>query len=146
MQVITEAELIARIRSFLERHDMAPTTFGRKATGEPQIISSIEGGRSPSLKVVQRIIAFMDETDARARLHEKLSADPPPPGDREDDQLPFSKAPVSPTGDISRTSSSTSAPQRPSAVSGSSPKSSCSGDLLVSGPSAPTAAAEDKAA
>lgn len=62
----TEAALLARIKAFLARHDMAPSRFGRDATGEPQIISSIEGGRSPSLKVVHRIIAFMAEQDARA--------------------------------------------------------------------------------
>lgn len=64
MQIPTEAELLDRIRAFLDRHEMAPTRFGREATGEPQLISSIEAGRSPSLKVVQRIAAFMAERDA----------------------------------------------------------------------------------
>lgn len=127
MQVITEAELLTRIRSFLERHDMAPTTFGRKATGEPQLISSLEGGRSPSLKIVQRVMAFMDESDS------KLRANPPPleltspPGEVEI-ELPFVQAPVNPTGASSPTSSPTNARPQPSAASGSSPTSSCSAD------------------
>lgn len=66
MDIPTEAELLDHIRVFLDRHDMAPTTFGRRATGEPQLISSIESGRSPSLKVVQRVMAFMAECDAEA--------------------------------------------------------------------------------
>jgi hypothetical protein len=68
MEIPTEAELLERIRAFLERHKMAPTRFGREATGEPQLITSIEAGRSPSLKVVQRIAAFMAERDAAANL------------------------------------------------------------------------------
>lgn len=66
MEIPTEAELLERIKAFLERHKMAPTRFGREATGEPQLISSIEAGRSPSLKVVQRLAAFMAEKDAAA--------------------------------------------------------------------------------
>jgi hypothetical protein len=64
MDIPTEADLLRRIREFLDRHGMAPTRFGREATGEPQLISSIENGRSPSLKVVQRVLAFMAERDA----------------------------------------------------------------------------------
>lgn len=64
MDIPTEAELLDHIRAFLDRHEMAPTTFGRRATGEPQLISSIESGRSPSLKVVQRVMAFIEECDA----------------------------------------------------------------------------------
>jgi hypothetical protein len=42
---------------------MAETRFGREATGEPQLIDSIRKGRSPSLKTLQHIAAFMDDRD-----------------------------------------------------------------------------------
>lgn len=64
MDIPTEAQLLERISDFLIRHKMAPTRFGRDATGEPQLIKSIESGRSPSLAVVHRILAFMASKDA----------------------------------------------------------------------------------
>ena len=124
MQVINETELLQRIDGFLERHAMAPTTFGRKATGEPQLIDSIRKGRSPSLKVVNRLVAFIDETDAEAELRAKLAAEPPL--SEEDTELPFSPAPVNPTGASSPTSSPTTGHPLPSEARDSSPTSSCS--------------------
>lgn len=73
MDIPTEAELLTRIRAFLDRHDMAPTRFGREATGEPQLISSIESGRSPSLKVVQRVMQFMADRDAETEQKPKAA-------------------------------------------------------------------------
>lgn len=118
MQVITEAELLSRIDTFLDRHDMAPTTFGRKATGEPQLIDSIRKGRSPSLKVVNRVIEFMDRTDEEAATRAKLSA-PLPPSEEEEQPLPFSTAPVSPTGGSSPICSQTAERPRPPEASAS---------------------------
>jgi hypothetical protein len=66
MKIPTDAELLASIDAFLERHDMAPTRFGRDATGEPQLIQSIREGRSPSLNTLQRIAEFMRAKDAAA--------------------------------------------------------------------------------
>lgn len=63
MNIPTDAELLATIDAFLKRHDMAPTRFGRDATGEPQLIDSIRKGRSPSLNTLQRIADFMAEKD-----------------------------------------------------------------------------------
>jgi len=63
MQIPTDEELLASIKAFLVRHNMAPTRFGRDATGEPQLIDSIEKGRSPSLNTLQRIAAFMKAKD-----------------------------------------------------------------------------------
>jgi hypothetical protein len=75
MQIPTDAELLGSINAFIVRHDMAPTRFGREATGEPQLIASIEGGRSPSLKVLQKIAAFMARYDAEAARPSMGNAD-----------------------------------------------------------------------
>ncbi|SMF70650.1 hypothetical protein [Allosphingosinicella indica] len=64
MDIPSDDELLAKIEAFLDRHAMPPTRFGRDATGEPQLIKSIREGRSPSLKVLQRLAAFMAEKDA----------------------------------------------------------------------------------
>lgn len=113
MQVITETQLLEQIKTFLDRHQMAPTTFGRLAASEASFIASIEAGRSPSLKVVNRVVAFMKDKD-----REQMDAGglPPPEEDRE---LPFVNAPVNHTGASSPTFSPTNAPQRPSAANGS---------------------------
>lgn len=64
MNVMTHAELIERIDAFLSRHAMAETTFGRRATGEPALVSTLRDGRSPSLATLNRLAAFMAERDA----------------------------------------------------------------------------------
>ncbi len=66
MDIPTHEELVARYEQFCRRHDMAETRFGRDATGEPQLISSIRAGRSPSLKTLQRVASFMADHDAAA--------------------------------------------------------------------------------
>lgn len=59
MEIVTTEQLVASIEAFLVDHDMRPTRFGREATGEPQLLSSLRSGRSPSLDTANRIIAFM---------------------------------------------------------------------------------------
>jgi hypothetical protein len=124
MQIITETELLGRIREFLARHEMAPTTFGRKATGNANLIKELEEGKSPSLRTVQKVANFMAEADEHARLREKLDAPrAPDPGTDDEagvDQLPFGAAPVNPTGASSPTSSPTSGRPTSSAANGSS--------------------------
>lgn len=64
--VPTDEQLLASIDAFLERHGMAVTRLGAEATGEPQLVSSIRGGRSPSLKVLQRLQNYMERKDDEA--------------------------------------------------------------------------------
>lgn len=66
MELPSDTELLAKIDAFLERHDMAPTRLGREATGEPQLLDSIRGGRSPSLKVWRKIADLMRRYDEAA--------------------------------------------------------------------------------
>lgn len=67
MDVPTTSDMVAAIERFLERHqDMAPTRFGREATGEPQLLESLRRGRSPSLDTANRIVAFMRGKDEEA--------------------------------------------------------------------------------
>ncbi|MEA3541966.1 MAG: hypothetical protein U9R77_07590 [Pseudomonadota bacterium] len=66
MDIPTHREVLAQIEAFLIRHNMAPTRFGREATGEPQLIDSMQKGRSPSLKVLERVAVFMKERDTAA--------------------------------------------------------------------------------
>jgi hypothetical protein len=63
MNIPTDEDVLQGIRAFLERHDMKPSRFGREATGEGQLIASIEAGRSPSLATLQRVAAYMEQKD-----------------------------------------------------------------------------------
>lgn len=58
--LITDKQLIAKIEAFLERHDMAPTRFGREAAKEASLLSTLKSGRSVSLARANRIVAYMD--------------------------------------------------------------------------------------
>lgn len=67
MDVPTTSDIVAAIERFLARHDdMAPTRFGREATGEPQLLDSLRRGRSPSLDTANRIVTFMRAKDDEA--------------------------------------------------------------------------------
>jgi hypothetical protein len=137
MQIITETELLERIQSFRARHnDMALTTFGRNATGNANLIKELEEGRSPSLRTVQRIVAYMEAADASAALRAKLDAPFDGPAPEEVDQpLPFSSAPVNRTGASSQTSSSTSSePSTPSTASATCPLCSSPDETAGSDP------------
>lgn len=72
MDIPTHEEILEKIEGFLGRHQMRPTRFGRDATGEPQLIESMRRGRSPSLKVLERVAEFMRERDSL------VSAEPSP--------------------------------------------------------------------
>lgn len=63
MLVPPMTEILDRIEAFLERHAMPPSTFGREATGEPQLIKSMKDGRSPSHRVLERVSAYMADYD-----------------------------------------------------------------------------------
>ncbi|MBN8843280.1 MAG: hypothetical protein J0H88_08525 [Sphingomonadales bacterium] len=75
MELPSDTDLLASIDAFLARHDMAPTRLGREATGEPQLIDSIRGGRSPSLKVWRKVADFMRRYDDAADLSSTGKAD-----------------------------------------------------------------------
>jgi hypothetical protein len=130
MEIITETELLRRIREFLARHEMAPTTFGRNATGNANLVKELEEGKSPSLRTVQRIADYMTEKDDEAKLRAKLHAPLEPPVEREEgqDQLPFVPAPVNPTGASSPTSSRTAGRPISSGENGSSRSSVAAAD------------------
>jgi hypothetical protein len=66
MKVIDDSEFLVSIKAFLERTGMKPTRFGREAVGEASFIASLESGRSPSLKVVNKVAQFMQDYVADA--------------------------------------------------------------------------------
>lgn len=64
MDVPTPAEVVEQIDSFLERHSMKPSRFGRDALGEPQFVAEVRSGRAPGLTTLVKLRDFMRERDA----------------------------------------------------------------------------------
>ena len=61
MDIITDAQLLARIERFLAAHQMSPSKFGREAMGDAALVFQLrDGRRSPSLKNAARISQFME--------------------------------------------------------------------------------------
>ena len=58
-----EGQFVSRISAFLGRSGLSPTAFGKKALGAPSLMRQIGGGRSPSLRTADRILAFIAEQD-----------------------------------------------------------------------------------
>ena len=54
-----EQQFDSRVRVFLGRTGLSPTTFGMKALGDPNLMRQIDGGRSLSLRTADWVLAFM---------------------------------------------------------------------------------------
>ena len=54
---------MARVDAFLERTGVGPTTLGRQAVGDPNLIRQLRHGRSPTLATVDQLLAFMEGFD-----------------------------------------------------------------------------------
>ena len=75
----------SRIDAFLEDTGMGPTTFGLKAVGDRNLISQMEGGRSLTLRMADRVLAFIADHEGgsggardppRRPRHRKPSREP----------------------------------------------------------------------
>jgi sulfate adenylyltransferase subunit 2 len=56
---MTRTEFLEAIEKHLAETGMSPTTFGKKAVGDPNFVFTLRNGRSPSLSLVERVQAFM---------------------------------------------------------------------------------------
>ena len=50
---------LSTVEHFLHEHDVKPTVFGREAAGDPNFVFDLRNGRSPSLKLAQRVLDFI---------------------------------------------------------------------------------------
>ena len=58
-----EQQFDSRVRVFLGRTGLSPTTFGMKALGDANLMRQIDGGRSLSLRTADRVVAFVADYD-----------------------------------------------------------------------------------
>ena len=47
------------VEAYLRRHNMSPACFGQRSLGDPCFVADLAGGRSPSLRTTDKVLAFM---------------------------------------------------------------------------------------
>lgn len=52
---------LAEVETFLTETGMPPTAFGREVLRDGNFVSDLRKGRSPNLKVAQRVLEFIRE-------------------------------------------------------------------------------------
>jgi 2,4-dienoyl-CoA reductase-like NADH-dependent reductase (Old Yellow Enzyme family) len=52
--------LLRRIETYLARHDLSATRFGRAALGDPRFVADLRKGRTPRPATIARVCAFLD--------------------------------------------------------------------------------------
>jgi hypothetical protein len=56
----SDADILAKIEAFRVKWDMAPSTFGRLAVGDGNLVADLnEGKRSLTLRTARRVLEFM---------------------------------------------------------------------------------------
>lgn len=55
------AELVKEIEAFAKRWHMAESTFGKKATGDGELLGDLRKGREPRTRTVRKIQDFMSK-------------------------------------------------------------------------------------
>ena len=62
METLTKL-FVSRVDAFLERTGVGPTTLGRQALGDPNLVRDLRLGRSPTLATADYVMAFMETHD-----------------------------------------------------------------------------------
>lgn len=56
-----QQQFAAEVAAFLKKTGMKPTTFGRVAMGDPRFVHTLEEGRAPNTRTIERARAFMEQ-------------------------------------------------------------------------------------
>lgn len=63
--------LIRTVETFLARHGMSASQFGRDAAQDPRLVSDLRGGRAPRPPLDQRVRGFIDGFELAAKHRPK---------------------------------------------------------------------------
>lgn len=61
---VNAPELLAKVEDYIRHHQVAPSTFGRKVAGDPQLLFMMRKGRHPRPETADRIEAFIESAAA----------------------------------------------------------------------------------
>jgi hypothetical protein len=64
--MMTHEDLIARIDAHLAASGETPSAFGRRVAKDSNLVADLRDGRSPTLRLAERILAAAQSGDARA--------------------------------------------------------------------------------
>lgn len=59
--------LLHIIERYLRRSGMPPTRFGHEAMRDPRFVFDLRKGREPGQATVSRVLAYMDQAQARSQ-------------------------------------------------------------------------------
>ena len=79
METLTKL-FVSRVDAFLERTGLVPTTLGRQAVGDPNLVRDIRDCCSPTLTTVDQVMTFMETYDDDASKDCVSSRSKPAPG------------------------------------------------------------------
>lgn len=71
--IISDAELLARVKQFIAQHSLKPSTFGRLTIGDGNLISDLQKGRSLTLKRAKKVCDFMSEYSRKSAIPAKAN-------------------------------------------------------------------------
>lgn len=74
--MMTANSFIETIERFLAASGMSASAFGRAALGDPNFVGDVRGGRSPNLRMVERVTVYIAQNSPPAQ----------PQANRDDDQ------------------------------------------------------------
>lgn len=58
--MLTVESFVAEIDAFLERSGMSASAFGKASIGDPNLVSDLRAGRSPSLRLIGRVKDYIE--------------------------------------------------------------------------------------
>ena len=69
----TSTEFLDQIESFLEKHDIAPSTFGKTLMGDPTFVFHLREGRRPNIDTCAKIIRILEHPQAANIFNRRAS-------------------------------------------------------------------------
>ncbi len=64
--MLTQADLVKAVDRHLSQARITPTAFGRKVARDPNLVFDLREGRSPQMRLVERIMAEIDSVPVDA--------------------------------------------------------------------------------
>ena len=72
--MVTHDAFLEQIEAFPTRSGISATAFGREALRDPSFVGDLRKGRSPNLKVAQRVSEFMRDWQPAAEPAREVAA------------------------------------------------------------------------
>lgn len=68
----THEQLLSEIEVFLERHAMAPTTFGLRSVNDAKLVANLRSGSDVTTRTLDRVRSYMRDFKKKDHPHNEL--------------------------------------------------------------------------